>query len=300
MLNKRQTTADPGLIDFHPHWTIALFILGLPVSEPVHSRVGQAPGCPGPDLHGYISQSYATDRGATRRCGLLADIERYGALEPGDLRVQILDELSKRFAIRIEFKGEVGLPRRAVDYLLHNMPEAAALVSVYSGKDYRATETNIARSRDRFFVTNNDTFAARFTFLRSREGPHDSEHMFFESGFAKVLFWRVWGNSFIDYRLSGTGASTSRYDIDVHVFTGSRLLRTVLNTGLFRYFAQSMFDGILDDIESAVGEFSADSNPGESLPPYFVMGLKNRLQPAPGVPLPRERRISSQHGTDRR
>lgn len=288
------------MIDFRPHWTITLFILGLPVSEAVHSRVGEAPGCPGPALHGYISQSYATDKGITRRCGLLADIERHGALEPGDLRVQVLDELSKRFAIRIEFRGAVGLPRRAVDYLLDNMPEAAALVSAYSGKDYRATETNIARDRDRFFVTNNDTFAARFTFLLSREGLRESEHMFFESGFAKVLFWRVWGNSFIDYSLSGIDASTSRYDIDVYVFTGSRLLRTVLNTGLFRYFAQSMFDGILDDIESAVGEFAADPNPGESLPPYFVTGLKNRLQPASDSQLPRERRISSRHGKDRR
>lgn len=288
---------------------MALLILGLPLGEPAHSRVGQEvgqkigqeigqeidpeAGCAG--LSRYTSQSYATDKGASRRCDLLTAIEHDGESLPGALRVRVLNELSNRFMLRIDFSGHVGLSRQAVDYLLDNMPEAAALVSAYSNKDYRATETDAPGYRDRFFVTNNETFAARFTYLATRPHPDASEHIFFESGFAKVLFWRVWGNSFIHYHLREIDEASSRYDIEVHVFTDSRLLRSVLSSSPFRYFATSMFDGILGDIEAAVQAFATDSNPGDTLPPYFVMGLKKRLQDSSDGYLPRERRIRDQY-----
>lgn len=272
---------------------IALLSPVTAVAEPVNNPGGRVRTCPGPDLELYTSRPHATEKGIRRRCALLDVIHEGGGMPPGDVRDQVRNELANQYAVEIDFSGRVGLPRRAVDYLLENMPEAAALVSAYSGKDYRATETDVANGLDRFFVTNNDSFAANFTFLFSYPRRDASEHMFFESGFAKVLFWRVWGNSFIHYHLRPVGVDASRYDIRVYVFTGSRLLKAVLSSGPFRYFSNSMFKDILDDIESAVGDFVVDPNPDNVLPPYFVSGLKTRLEA--GDWTPRERRIPHQY-----
>lgn len=271
-LGLRRTTARNTAL------AAGLLILGLPVSGPVQSRIEQGHICPGADLARYTSQSHATEKGVRRRCELLKRIESDGELEPVSLRDRVRHELSNRFAVEIDFSGRIGLPRRVVDFLLGHMPETAVMVSAYSDSDYTATQTGAIHGPAMFFVTDNDTFAASFTYLFSRPSTDTSEHMFFESGFAKVLFWKIWGNSFIHYRLRQDGESTSRYDIKVHVFTDSRLLRLVLKSGPFRYYSRSMFKGVLNDIESAVRGFDADSNRGETLPEYYVAGLKSRLQ----------------------
>jgi hypothetical protein len=267
-------------------------VLGLLVNEAAVSRTA-ADACPG--LSPYTNRSHATEKGARQRCSLLENIERDGDIAPKELRENVVKELANRFAVEIEFSGEVGLPRRAVDYLLENMPETAVLVSAYSGKDYRATQTDTPQWPEQFFVTNNDTFAASFTYLYSRPTTGVSEHMFFESGFAKVFFWRVWGNSFIHYRLRPAGESSARYDFTVYVFTDSRLLRVVLESGPFRYFAHRMFKSILEDIQATVREFAIDPEPAEVLPPYYVSGLKMRLRPALAESTPRERWIRFQY-----
>lgn len=259
---------------------IGLCILGMPAGTFAQSDAAQAAACPGPGLSRYASRSYATETGVRRRCSLLRDIERGGALASPALRQQVLKELSHRYAVEIDFTGVVGLPRQVVDYLLEYMPETAFLVSTYSGKEYAATQVDGAEGPERFFVTDNDSFAAGFTYLLSHTPSDASEYIFFESGRAKVLLWSVWGNSFVRYDLRREGDKASRYDIKIQVFTESRLLRAVLGSGLFRYFARSMFDDVLSDIESAMHEFAADSSPGELLPPYFVTALKKRLQPA--------------------
>lgn len=292
-IERTNYVTELALIDLRPHWALALLALGLPLTDAVQARVA-ASACPHSGLSGYTARSYATEKGASLRCALLAEIERDGELAAGELRARVTDELARRFALHIDFAGEVDLSRKAVDYLLSNMPETAALVSAYSDNDYRATQTDIPDGPDHFFVTNNDTFAAGFTYLFSRLRPGTSEHIFLESGFAKVLFWRVWGSSFIHYRLHENGEAAARYDIRVHVFTDSRLLRTVLSSGPFSYFAQKMFDGILEDIEMAVDSFALDPVPGETLPPYFVTGLKKRLGTSHEVD-PREDRIRSQY-----
>lgn len=251
-----------------------MFIFGLVTSHGSQAAGGDCPG-----LERYMSQPYATDKGQQRRCELLREIESRGRVPSPPLRELLLEELSNRFAIELDFKGDVALPGRVVDYLLGNMPETAALVSAYSDKEYRATQTDATPGPESFFVTNSRSFAARFTFLSSRRLPGISEHIFFEGGHADVLFWRVWGNSFVRYTLRKNGGESARYDVKIHVFTDSRLLRTVLRSRLFGYFANRMFKGILSDIESAVHRFNDDSSPGEHLPAYFVAGLKTRLEP---------------------
>lgn len=234
----------------------------------------------------YTSKPYATDKGLQRRCALLEVMSSGGRLDAPSLREKILGELSNRFAVEMDFDGAVALPGRAVDYLLENMPETAALVSRYTGKEYQATQSGSVPGPESFFVTNTTSFAADFVFLVSRETPTASEHVFFESGHARVLLWRIWGNSFVHYKLRKNGDDNARYDITVHVFTNSRLLRTVLGSGLFRYFADRMFRGILSDIESAVAAFVDDPEPGVHLPPYFVTALKSRLETDSAAPPP--------------
>lgn len=252
-----------------------LFVAGLLCGGPVHAAADADDSCP--ELAAYKARSHATEKGARRRCSLLMEIQRGGRPVPHHLRERMLDELDNRFAIDLEFNGDVELPGRAIDYLLENMPETAALVTAYTSKEYRATQIDSTPGPAGFFVTNGKSFAANFTYLVSRNSPSISEHMFFENGNAKVLFWKIWGSSFIRYKLQKGGEESARYAIRVHVFTDSRLLRTVLGSGLFRYFADRMFKGILQDIESAVRQFAVDSNPHQHLPPYFVMGLKGKL-----------------------
>ncbi len=238
------------------------------------------------ELGRYTSKPYATRKGLQRRCDLLKEMSNDGRLDPPSLREKVLDELSNRFAVEMDFDGVVALPGRVVDYLLENMPETAALVSHYTGKEYQATQSGSVPGPASFFVTNTTSFAADFVFLVSRETPTASEHVFFESGHARVLLWRIWGNAFVHYNLQKNGDENARYDIAVHVFTNSRLLRTILGSGLFRYFADRMFRGILGDIESAVAAFVDDPDPGIHLPPYFVTGLKSSLEQGPAVPPP--------------
>lgn len=251
--------------------------MSLLVSEAVRPDSVEAGACPG--LPSYTSQPHATEESIRRRCGLLREIEGDGRIGPPSLRDRVLDELSNRFAIEIDFAGTVEMRGRAVDYLLGNMPETAVLVSAYSENEYRATQMDeTSRQPGRFFVTNEETFAAGFTYLFSRISPDASEHMFFETGRARVLFWTVWGSSFVEYSLEKHDDGISHYDIKIHVFTDSRLLATVLKSRLFRYFARAMFDGIVNDIESAVREFAGDPDPDVKLPLYFVSGLKRRLR----------------------
>lgn len=256
---------------------LSLVLVGLITDGAGHAQSAPGGACAGLAL--YKSQPYATEKGAHRRCDLLREIDRGGALSSHPLRDEMLEELSNRFAIELRFTGTVELPGRVIDYLLENMPEAAALVSTYTGKEYMATQVDGISGPESFFVTNTDSFAADFEYLFSRTSPTVSRHIFFESGQARVLFWRVWGNSFVRYKLEKDGEASSSYDIKVDVFTNSRLLRTVLDTGLFNYFADRMFRGILGDIEAAVRGFTADANPREHLPPYFVIGLNGRLAP---------------------
>lgn len=261
-----------------------LLSVALAVAGSVRADTSVDGGCT--ELARYASKSYATDKGMRRRCALLEVMSSGERLEPPSLREKILDELSNRFAVEMDFDGAVALPGRAVDYLLENMPETAALVSRYTDKEYQATQSGSVPGPQSFFVTNTTSFAADFVFLVSRETPTASEHMFFESGHARVLLWRIWGNSFVHYKLHKNGNENARYDITVHVFTSSRLLRTVLRSGLFRYFADRMFRGILGDIESAVTDFVDDPDPGVHLPPYFVTALKSRLAKDPTTPPP--------------
>lgn len=253
-----------------------LFVICLTAGGSTHSDTTLNERCDA--LIGYTSQSHATEKGLQHRCGLLQEMESRGTLTPQSLRERILEELSNRFAVELDFTGVVELPGQAVDYLLENMPETAALVSTYTDKEYRATQADLTPGPESFFVTNTTSFAADFIYLSSRTSRSVSRHMFFESGHARVLLWRIWGNSIVRYELRKNSGESARYDIKVHVFTDSRVLRTVLESGLFGYFADRMFRGILDDIETAVRRFIDDSNPGEHLPPYFVTGLKARLQ----------------------
>lgn len=253
-----------------------LFVICLTAGGSAHSDTIRENGCEA--LIRYTSQSHATEKGFQRRCTLLQEIESRGTLTPQSLRERILEELSNRFGVELDFTGDVELPGRAVDYLLENMPETAALVSTYTDKEYRATQADTTPGPESFFVTNTTSFAADFVYLSSHTSPAVSRHIFFESGHARVLLWRIWGNSIVRYELRKDSRENARYDIKIHVFTDSRVLRTVLESGLFKYFADRMFRGILDDIESAVRRFTDDSNPGEHLPPYFVKGLKARLQ----------------------
>lgn len=265
----------------HTALAVGLCILGLPVSEPAHSGDSQVGVCPVPGLARYSSRSFATEQGVRRRCALLQNIERDGTPLPSNLRGKILHELTNRYAVEINFIGVVGVSHRVVDYLLRYMPETAALVSVYSGKEYAATQVDGAPGPRRFFVTDNDAFAASFTYLRSNTSRDLSEYVFFENGRAEVLLWTVWGNSFIHYDLEPATVESSRYDIRIQVFTESRLLRAILRSGLFRRYARSMFKDILDDVESAVHGFAGDPAPNDALPPYFVTGLRNALHPKP-------------------
>lgn len=267
-----------------PTWTptrnalpaFGMLLMGLIASGTGHAETSKDGTCRG--LASYESRSYATEKGVRRRCALLRDIETGDTPISPALRDQILQELSNRHAVELEFAGTVRLPGPVIDYLLENMPEAATLVSSYTDNEYGATQVDATPGPQGFFVTNNSTFAANFTYLTSRISSSASEHMFFESGNAKVLFWTVWGNSFVRYNLQKQHKDASRYDIKVHVFTDSRLLHMVLKSGLFKYFADRMFDGILSDIEAAVGRFTDDPTPGQHLPPYFVTGLRSRLE----------------------
>ena len=262
-------------------WSITLpvlFTLALSSSNAAFSHVGRFGACPESSLIPYTALPFATERGIGRRCSLLRLIEDRGQPIPDPLRGQVLKELTNRYAIEIDYTGVVSLPGDVIDYLLENIRETAMLVSFYSGNEYQATQIDPWHGSRKFVATNNDTFFAGFTYLYSGTSLDSSEHMFFESGYARVLFWRIWGNSLIRYTLHKNGDGTSSYDIRVFVFTESRLLRAILSSRLFLRFSREMFEDILRDIESATHRFSVAPNPEDHLPARFARELKTRLQ----------------------
>jgi len=243
----------------------------------VHADAARNGACPEARLAGYTAQPYASEKGTHRRCALLSLLPSHGRLLPPVLQERLHKELAKQFTAEIRFKGSVELDGDTVEYLMRHMPETAALVTAYSDTDYRATQTDAQPGPAGFFVTNNDTFAANFAYLRSRATPHDSEHVFLENGYAKVLLWRVWGNAIIHYTLANKAPGVSDYDITVHVFTDSRLLHSILKSRLFGFFADKMFQGILLDVETGVRRFADDPDPEEILAPYFINDLQATL-----------------------
>lgn len=234
--------------------------------------------CPGAGLAAYTDKPYASEKGVRRRCALLERLPDHGAMLAPALRERLDDELAKRFTVEIPFTGSVALDGATVDYLMEHMPETAALVSAHSDRDYQATQMDATPGPAGFFVTNGDTFAANFAYLSSRVTPDTSEHVFLESGYAKVLFWRVWGNAIVHYQLDKGVAGAAEYAITVHAFTDSRVLRAVLKSTLFRYFADDMFQDILADVVSGVEGFLEDPEPEDKLPPYFINGLAATLE----------------------
>lgn len=255
-----------------------LFILSFLGCGTTLSHIGRYGACPESDLILYTARPFATEQGISHRCGLLRAIEDGRETIPDPLRQQVLDELSNRFAVEIVYTGVVDLPGNAIDYLLGNIRETAMLVSTYSDNEYQAIQVDPPQGGKRFIVTNNDTFFAGFTYLYSYISQGNSEHMFFESGHARVLFWRVWGNSIVQYKLYKNDNGTSRYEVKVYVFTESRLLKTILNSRLFLIFSRRMFEDILKDIESATKHFAATPDSNDYLPTDFVADLKIKLQ----------------------
>jgi len=235
-------------------------------------------GCDLEEVAAYAAAAYATADGMALRCELWQRIRSAADVLPPVLHERMKRESTKRFTTVLDFQGRVDVSRPVVDYLLENVSRTAVLVSAYSERRYSATQLESGRSARRFTVTDGERFAAGFSYLWTRMSAAASEHMFFETGRARVLWWTIWGNAFVHYRLEKEDDRSSRYDIRIRVFTESRVLRAILGSRLFRHFAGRMFDGILEDIEHAVRAFEGDPRPPAGLPARYRAGLLERLR----------------------
>lgn len=210
-----------------------------------------------------------------QRCDLIKELKGRGVVFPSLLATKILQEMSRPFATSIELTGEVPLSRSAIDFLFYELPDTARLVNHFNDTLYRVDYTQPDRSE--FFATNGRKTTATFYSLDSRITDHDSNYLMFESGSAKLLFWKFKGNTIVELDYAETGEAT-RYLVRVYIFTDSKAYRSFFDSALFRYLLGSMFRQILRNIVSAVNQLT-DSHPLPQFDnPSFVDELLQRLE----------------------
>ena len=149
------------------------------------------------------------------RCALLGRLIEGGLDPDDDTGRQILAELARPYATVLELAGDALLPGPALGFLLEELPGAARMINLYKNTRYEVAW--LTRDRSRFMATNNRTMQATFTRFQTHTA---NDHLLFESGTARLLFWQLNGNTIVDFHLE-PGERATRYRIRIHIFTDS-------------------------------------------------------------------------------
>jgi hypothetical protein len=207
------------------------------------------------------------------RCALLVRLVA-GGLDPGDdTGRHVLTELARPYATVLELTGDALLPAPALDFLLEELPDTARMINFYKNTRYEVAW--LSQDRSRFIATNNRTMQATFKRFQTPTADRASDYLLFESGTARLLFWQLNGNTIVDFHLEPRERAT-RYSIKIHIFTDSPGFHSFFESGLFRYLARAIVQGIIGDMVEAANKLAESKDAFPVLSPTFIEEFRTR------------------------
>lgn len=226
--------------------------------------------CPGSGLSVYLR----ADEGEYR-CELAQRFVDHAEDMSTDAAANVLVEMRRLYATRLQLAGTVGLRRESIHLLLDELPDTARLINLY--EDTRYEVRYLDDSRHRFFATNNRNMSAVFHQFETEYTESSSHYMMFETGDAKFLFWRFKGSAIVELVLVESGTETE-FVAALHIFTDSKRYHALFESGLFRYIVKRVVTRIIKDIDAAANSLVASGHETSSLTPAFVSGLRSSAQ----------------------
>ena len=242
----------------HPGQKIAmkkitiLFFISLSLAGTCHRASGNGIQLRCPDL--ILDETPVHDAnpeaGILLRCQLVNELISSGLNLNSPLGSLIEAEIVQPYGLEINIEKTTGLAKSALDHMLSDLPETARLINYYQHTSYQVAYTN--RIRSRFYASNHDNLSGSYIKLGGRIDTNDSHYNYFQSGQARLLFWRLWGNTIVGIHLKHKSMSRSVFQMQIRVFTRSRVLYGILKSRLFQHLTRSMVKDFLLDIEDAV------------------------------------------------
>jgi hypothetical protein len=201
------------------------------------------------------------------RCALLTRLIEGGLNLGGGIGRQVLAEIARPYVTVFEVAGDALLPGPALRFLLEELPDTARMINFYENTRYEVAW--LTQDRSRFIATNNRTLQATFKRFKTRTADGAGDYLLFESGSAKLLFWQLNGNTIVDLHLEPRKRAT-RYNIKIHIFTDSPGFHSFFESGLFRYLARTMVQGIIGDMVEAANKLAESRDALPTLSPDFA------------------------------
>lgn len=226
--------------------------------------------CPGSGISVYVR----ADEG-DYRCELAKRFVAHAADLSSDAAANVLVELRRPYATRLQLAGTVGLRRESIHLLLDELPETARLINLY--EDTRYEVRYLDDTRREFFATNHRNMSAVFHQFDTEYTENTSQYLMFETGDAKFLFWRFKGSAIVELGLVETDAETE-FLAALHIFTDSKRYHALFESGLFRYIVRRVVTRIINDIDAAANSLVESGHEASSLTPAFVSGLRSSAQ----------------------
>ena len=211
----------------------------------------------------------------TYRCEFLHELKTRGLKMSDPTGTQVLAELLRPYETVLHLRGEVSIPKSALQYLFDEFPDTARLVNFYTKSNYLVVYTNSERSQ--FFATNNRNMEATFDIIDRRGANATTNFLLFENGQAKLVIWRFVGKSIVELNLEELGRE-SKYEIELHIFTSSRAFHFFFESVLFKYLMNTIFKRILGDIETATQQLAETNDSFPTINPNFIDDLLTRLR----------------------
>ena len=251
----------------------AYFVLSVVITAGARADTDSGSNEDCPELAAADLSGSVEDR--AHRCALLREFSSRGLVLTSYTGGLVLTEMRRRFASTVELNGELPLPKPTVDYLLREFPDTAKLVNHFEHTRYNIFFTNPERSQ--FFASNGRGSEAMFNYIDQSVEFDESNYLMVESGSAKILLWRLSGNGIIELALHNNETG-SAYKAKVYIFTNSHAFHTFFESALFRYLIGSMLDQILENIVSAVQQFTDAGEDFRAAHAAFSAGLAEELK----------------------
>lgn len=246
---------------------VAAAALGILSPAVSWGGAGEAAICPGTGI-----PVYGNSGEGSYRCDLAKKLDDRGMDTSTETGKAILEAFKRSYATVLEISDIAKLTRSALDYLLDELPDTARLINYYEDTAYEISYLNEERSR--FFATNNRNMSAIFERFETRFLPGTSSYLMFESGTAKILFWRFKGDAIIDFDLVDMNDDAG-YVLKLHLFTDSKGYHAIFDSKLFEYLMISMVRRIIGDAVSAANRLANSDGEFASMPPAFVGKLRS-------------------------
>jgi hypothetical protein len=247
----------------------ALFLAPSPTPRPVPSSVATPSPVPTPSAEARLefcsllrkcalaapdACTDALSRGAPgvdyddERCGPARELSQRGVdpTQPSSFRVYRF--LGERYQVVYRLDGDVPLSEPRLTYLLEDLPLAAALLSHFQKTPYEVTYLDPPTHR-RIKGRRGDNLEGDATLLAGSPGAR--QLVYFGRGTSRIGPWKMRGLGLVQLRYEASGATATRYRIEVVAAPLNAVVNLMMKTGIFRRILLGQIREILNDIGEA-------------------------------------------------